>query len=154
MTRIARYRNYTTQTTREIKMPSDFPLQPQAAASRPIHRLASSAYNCCPVFKHLELPTGDICGQCVTLRMYRPVGDYPTGGTLRGLLVPTNRCDVPTERKQMNDPQVATLYFRMILTLIVLACAFMVVLTKQSAAAKHWAFGIIGTILGLWFKSP
>ena len=52
----------------------------------------------------------------------------------------------------MKEPQTLKLYFTMLLSLIVLLFALGVVSLGAGTAAQNWAFGIVGSILGYWFK--
>ena len=51
----------------------------------------------------------------------------------------------------MNVQREAKLYFRMAVSLIVLGCALYTILAGRSDA-QNWAFGVVGAILGHWFK--
>ena len=45
-------------------------------------------------------------------------------------------------------------YVRAALSAVILACALYVILSERfQPRDKHWAYGIVGTILGLWFRS-
>jgi hypothetical protein len=42
---------------------------------------------------------------------------------------------------------------RAAVSLIILACALFVILSSRfKTTEKHWAFGVIGTILGYWLR--
>ena len=51
----------------------------------------------------------------------------------------------------MKQQPTATLYFRMVISLIVLASAIYAIHAGEDSN-KNWAYGIIGAILAHWFK--
>lgn len=60
------------------------------------------------------------------------------------------------ERTQIQSADLQTmsaLVFRLLLSASLAACALVVILNrKRTPTEKHWAYGMVGTLLGYWFK--
>jgi hypothetical protein len=44
------------------------------------------------------------------------------------------------------------LFFQAIISLLILVACLSIIMGQYESGSKNWAFGIVGSILGYWFK--
>jgi hypothetical protein len=85
-----------------------------------------------------------------------PIDKVPSKDTYHDI-IPGQEHRVPVMLKyDKTDNITLAKVMQVLISTIAIAAAFVVVLARKHpypSVQKHWAFGIIGTVIGFWFKS-